>query len=156
MDPQVFTLFDDIKVKEGLRTARKHPEHVFFHIPVINREQIFCGLVNIRELLIAEPELPVISIMHTGIGRLLPNANRETILAHPSWRIYHELPVIGQNGTFLGLVSYQTVRHLEDELQKSAPYNPLADAGKALGELYWVGMSAFVKGAVSLLKPEKK
>jgi magnesium transporter len=156
MDPQVFTLFDDMKVKEALRTVRKHPKHVFYHLPVINRAQLFLGLVNMRELLLAEPESPIASVMHTGIGKLLPNANRETILAHPDWRIYHELPVVDPKGGFLGLISYQTVRHLENEFQKISPDSPLSDAGKALGELYWVGMSAFIKGAASFIKPEKK
>ena len=156
MDPQVFTLFDDISIKEAIKDIRGNPEHVFYHIPVINREQVLLGVVNIRELLISEPELRVASVMHTGIGKLLPNANRETILAHPDWRLYHELPVVDQTGVFLGLISYQVARRLEDEVQESARSTPLSDAGKALGELYWVGMSAFLKGAASVMKPEKK
>jgi hypothetical protein len=94
--------------------------------------------------------------MHTGIGKLVPNANSETILAHPDWRIYHELPVVDQAGVFLGLISYQVVRRLEEEVHENARSTPLSDAGKALGELYWVGMSAFLKGAASVMKPEKK
>jgi magnesium transporter len=156
MDPQVFTLFDDISVKEAIKDIRINPEHVFYHIPVINREQAFLGLINIRELMISEPESRVASVMHTGIGSLSPNANRETILAHPDWRIYHELPVVDQTGIFLGLISYQVVRRLENEVQKSIRSAPLADAGKALGELYWVGLSAFLKGAASVMNPEKK
>jgi Mg/Co/Ni transporter MgtE len=123
---------------------------------VINREQILLGLVNIRELMVSEPETRVASVMHSGIGKLLPNANRITILAHPDWRIYHELPIIDQTGVFLGLISYQTVRRLKDEVQESHRSRPLYDAGKALGELYWVGMSAFFKGAASFMNPEKK
>jgi magnesium transporter len=156
MDPQVFTVFDDISVKEAIKEIRSNPEHVFYHIPVISREQVFLGLVNIRELMIAEPESRVASVIHTGIGTLLPNANRETILAHPDWRIYHELPVVDQTGIFLGLISYQVVRRLEEEVQGGAQSTPLSDAGKALGELYWVGMSAFLKGAASFMKPEDK
>jgi magnesium transporter len=156
MDPQVFTLFEDVPVKEALRHISNNPEHVFYHIPVINREQIFLGLVNIRELMISEQALPVESVMQTGIGTLLPNANRETILAHPDWRLYHELPVVNQIGGFLGLISYQVVRRLEDEVQKSARSAPLSDAGKALGELYWVGLSSFLQGAASIMNPEKK
>jgi magnesium transporter len=156
MDPQVFTLFDDISVKEAIKDIRNNPQHVFYHIPVISREQILLGLVNIRELMISEPESLVASVMHTGIGKLLPSANRETILAHPDWRNYHELPVVDQTGLFLGLISYQVVRRLESEVQESVRSASLSDTGKALGELYWVGMSAFLKGAASVMKPEKK
>lgn len=156
MDPQVFTLFNDISVKEAIKDVRNNPQHVFYHMPVISREQILLGVVNIRELMISEPESRVASVMHTGAGKLLPSANRETILAHPDWRIYPELPVVDQAGVFLGLISYQVVRRLEDEVQASARSTPLSDAGKALGELYWVGMSAFIKGAASVMKPEKK
>jgi len=156
MDPQVFTLFDDITVKDALLRIRTHPEHVFYHIPVIDREQVLLGLTNIREIMLSEPESLIASVMHPGIGHLSPNATREAILAHSDWRIYHDLPVVDQKGVFLGLISYQTIRRLEDDVQESARSRPLYDAGKALGELYWVGMSAFFKGAASFMKPEKK
>ena len=156
MDPQIFTLLDDITVEEALELIRKHPEQVFYHIPVIDREHALLGLISIRKIMLSQPDALISSVMDTGVGQLSPWSNREAILAHPGWRIYHDLPVVDENGVFLGIISYQMVRRLEDEIRGTKRTGPAHDAGKALGELYWIGMSAFFKGATSVANLDEK
>lgn len=105
--------------------------------------------------MLSEPEASVYSVMQTGIGQFSPNSNREAILAHPDWRTYHDLPVVDETGRFLGVIDYQTIRRLESDIKESIRPRSAYDTGKALGELYWIGMSAFIRGATTVVSPDK-
>jgi len=85
----------------------------------------------------------------------LSNLSREAMLVYPDWQIYHDLPVVNENGIFLGIVDYRTIRRLENEL-RTGKTGIQHDTGKALGELYWLGLSAFFKGAASAVNPDKQ
>lgn len=157
MEPQVFTLPDDLIVREALKLIRRHPRFMLHHIPVIDREHVLVGLIkHVRDLLQAKPEATIATVMHSGVGRLLPNSTREAILVHPGWQVFQELPVVDESGVFLGVISYQTIRRLEAETRERDRAGAAHDAGTALGELYWIGMSAFFKGATTLASPDKK
>jgi magnesium transporter len=156
MNPQVITIFEDLTVKEAIKFIIRHPRHVYFHLPVITRDQLLVGLTDMRHLMLSKPEELVSSITHSDVGRLSPNSSREAILVHPDWRIYHELPVVDENGIFMGLIGYQTIRRLEYEIGSASQAVSTVDAGRALGELYWIGLSAFLKGAFTMVNPDKK
>ena len=55
-----------------------------------------------------------------------------------------------------GPPSTPTHRKLENEVKEIRPTTHVDDAGKALGELYWLGISAFLKGAAAAIEGEKK
>ncbi len=156
MNPQTFTLFGDLTAKEALDWILKDPKHLYYHIPVTDRAHHFLGMTDTRELMLSTPDHHLSSLTHTGVGRLSPNLSREGILAHPDWQLYHELPVVDDDGIFLGVIDYQTLRRLELELQGVKPVEPSQDTGRVLGELYWIGLAAFFKGAVWVMNPESK
>ena len=156
MNPQVFTLYKDVTVKEALKQIRKYPKYVSDYIPVLNREHILEGIINIHELIQKKPELTITSVMNSGIGKLSPILKREAILSHPDWLIFHELPVVDKNGIFLGMLSYKVLRRLEYESKESEQPEYFESTGKALGELYWLGITAFIKGAASIIQSENK
>lgn len=149
MNPQVFTLLEDITVREASKKILRQPKHVLYYIFVVTRQHQFVGSTNIRELMLAKPNEPISSIMHTGVSRVSPYLHRDAMLAHPGWRESHDLPVVDEKGIFLGAVSYPTIRRLESYSKESAQIEPLVDASIALGELYWIGLSAFFKGATT-------
>ena len=68
MDPRVFTLFDDGHVKEALKHMRKRPEHLIYYVYVLNRDQVFKGYTNLRELMLVDPNAQIASVMHTDMG----------------------------------------------------------------------------------------
>ena len=156
MKTRILVLPDDITVAEGLERMRRHPEQIFDYTYVINRDQVMVGFVKVRHLMLARPESIMSAVMKNTPGRLLPRMGGETILAHPGWHNGHALPVVDENGVFLGAVSYQTLRKLENEVKEIRPTTHVDDAGKALGELYWLGISAFLKGAAVAIEGEKK
>jgi len=156
MNPQVITIFEDLTVKEAIKFIIRYPLHVYFYLPVITRDQHLVGLTDMRHLMLSKPEALVSAIAQSDVGRLSPSSSREAILVHPDWRIYHELPVVDENGIFMGMIGYQTIRRLEYEIASVVQKATTADVGRALGELYWIGISGFLKGAFTMVNPDKK
>ncbi|MGW8177955.1 MAG: magnesium transporter MgtE N-terminal domain-containing protein, partial [bacterium] len=156
MEPNVFTLFEDETAKEAVSRISKHPGRLLYYTPVIDRRQALKGLVCIKELMRADSESSVVKVMESGFVPLLANLRRDAIIGHPGWRFFHDLPVVDERGCFLGVVGYRVLRHLESENQKQPRASAFSDSSRALGELYWLGISAFVKGTSSLVTDKER
>ena len=149
MDPRVFTLFDDGCVKEALKHMRKRPQHLIYYVYVLNRDQLFTGYTNLRELMLADPNAQIASVMHTDMGHLSPKLNRTAILEHPDWHRFHALPVVNGKGVLLGTLGYQTLRRLEHEENQGPRAESATEAGTALAELYRIGVVGLLKWVAS-------
>lgn len=155
MDPRVFTLPDDITVSEALKRIQKNPQHVIYYVYILNREQLLTGFLTIRQLMIASSSENVSSIMHRNEYTLFPEMSYRSILINPGWNEMHALPVVDENGIFLGAIGYKTLRYLEKETEQGKEAKTKYDAGVALGELYWIGLSSFLKGAANIVDKDK-
>ena len=156
MDPRVFTLPEDVTVRESLKRLRKHPQHVIHFIYVVNREDKLVGFINIRELLLSPLNTHISAVMHTKFIPLSAKLNRQAILAHPGWYKFHALPVVDNSGRFLGVIGYRTLRSLEYESMAESQEKIVNSTGHALGELYWLAISGIINGAGSFFKDKTK
>jgi hypothetical protein len=120
---------------------------------VLNRDQVFTGYTNLRELMLAEPNTQIASVMHTDMGHLSPKLNRTAILEHPDWHRFHALPVVNGKGVFLGALGYQTLRRLEHEESQGPRAESAREAGTALAELYRIGVVGLLKWVASTAGP---
>lgn len=154
MNPLVFTVPEDIPAREALKRARKHPQQIIDYLYVLNRENGLAGLITIRELMLANPDAPISAMTPTQVGRLSAHSNRQAILAHPGWRELYALPVVDENGLFLGAIGYHTLRRLEGEADEIRVVDPGKTAGSALGELYRIGLAGLLKSAISAVEIE--
>jgi magnesium transporter len=149
MDPEVLVLPSDISVEDALRRIREHPEHMMSYIYVVDREGFLRGCVSIRELMRAGQDAEVSAVMRADVVRLTAGLNREAIVTHTGWGEFHALPVVDEKGFFLGAIHYETLRELERKKREESGVEPLAGAGRALGELFWVGMSGLIRGTLA-------
>jgi len=149
MDPRVFTLFEDSYVKEAVKQLRKRPHHLIYYVYVLNRDQVFTGYTDLRELMLADPNLRISSAMQTDMGHLSPRLHRTAILVHPDWHRFHALPVLNEKGVFLGALGYQTLRRLQHEENRGPKGEPGTEAGTALAELYRIGVAGLLKWVAS-------
>lgn len=125
----------------ALARARHAGDGLGVYVYVVGDGQVLAGVVSLRDLLAAAPRAPLASIMTRGVDLLRARADRAAIVAHPGWRRYYELPVVDEQGVFLGVLRYATVRRLERELAPDRP--PVSSVAPliAIGELYWVGLA---------------
>jgi magnesium transporter len=153
MDPHVCTVTEDMTIGETSERLRSGLTRVTHYIYVLSRTNVLVGLIDLRELLLADPEARVSAVMRTDWEGLSHTIGRRAILEHPGWREFETLPVVDESGVFLGALDYKTVRRLEEEAQRHNESFSRSTGG-ALGELYWVGLSGLLQGATAALTDE--
>ena len=112
---------------------------------VVDREQQLAGVVNLRELMLADGKQPLTEVMRRNVARIPISADHAEILAHPAWRDVHALPVVDERDVFLGAIRYGTLRVLESEYASSRQSRSPAALALSLGELYWLGVSQLME-----------
>jgi len=145
MDPRVLALPGDLTVGEALERIRRTPERARYNLYVVDREQHLAGVLNLRELLLADPEERLSARMVPNPRRIPAEAGREAIVAHPGWREAHALPVVDGEGRYLGAIRYRVLRELEAGLADA----PGDETAGALGELLAVGAGGVLRALTS-------
>lgn len=146
MDSRVLALPEDMTVGDAIGQVRKSPDHVRYNLYVVDREGRLVGVLNLRELLLADRKQTLGEISRREVLFIRAEANRSLILGHPAWREAHSLPVVDRNGTYLGAIRYRTWRLLAEEADQERARRNTTTAD-ALGELFATG----VAGAVGAL-----
>lgn len=144
-DPLVFTLPVDITAKEALKRVHKRPERVIYYLYIINRNQTFAGVINIRELMLAPPGAKMPEIIKTDVNYISADANLQAVSEHPGWLDFHALPVVDRDGFFIGAIQYETLLRLEQNKRKRRIPKHAITAGNALGELYRIAISGLLQ-----------
>jgi magnesium transporter len=141
MDTRVLAVPQEMTVGEARNRLRRAARQALFYIYVVDREQHLAGVVNLRELMLADGKQPLSEVMQRNVARIPLGADHAEILAHPAWRDVHALPVVDERNVFLGAIRYGTVRALESEHAYSRYARSPAALALSLGELYWLGVS---------------
>lgn len=143
MNPQVPAFQEDIIIKDALDRIRKSKQQLFQYIYIINRDNIFSGIVKLEDLIVAGSKEQLVSIMKTEVPHLLADTDFHKVLNHPGWIEFTELPVLDRSGIFLGALSFGKIRKMEDGNKIMKPKQAVL-AANALGELYRIGLSGLL------------
>lgn len=152
MDPRVLALPSDLSVGEALERVRRSPRYTLYYVYIVDRRQKLVGVMNLREMMLADPAEKLSAQMTTGLESVGGHADQAHVLDHPGWRRLHALPVVDRDEIFLGAIRYETLRRLEEE--DGGP-----EAGQALqtvvslGELCWIGMAGMLAGLATTVTP---
>lgn len=147
MDPLVFTLPDDVGVDEAIERLRRSARTALYYVYVVDRADRLAGVINMRELMLADPDARIGTVMRTDVARLVAGDRASAIVAHPAWGEVHALPVVDEAGRFVGALRYETLRRLEE--RRETPTGA-ARAAASLAELYGIGIGALMQGAREL------
>lgn len=146
MDPEVLALPQDLEAREALDRVREQPERARYNLYVLDSEQKLVGALNLRELFLAEPSARLRDMMVASPRALTADLDRTQIAAHPGWREVHSLPVVDEEGVYLGALRYRTLREIEDLLMGGSHVD--SRAPDALGELFAAGAGGLL-GAIT-------
>lgn len=116
MDPFVFTVPEDISVQEVLKRARAAKLEMPSYVYVLDRNQVLIGVVSIKNLIRARRAEAVTAVMHAELVSLQANSAKTEMVKSIHWREFHTLPVTDEDGLFQGVVRYQTIARLREEL----------------------------------------
>ncbi|WP_373493330.1 magnesium transporter MgtE N-terminal domain-containing protein [Aquiflexum sp.] len=141
LEPYVFTLSDRMTVQNALTLVKSSKAPVRPHVYVLNDNNKLVGYIKLVELLKADPETEIHSLMEEVPRTVLASMNTSDLLE--SWApALIDMPVIKLNGTFLGTVSRASLSKLEKTTKKVD--HPAIKAGNALGDLYLIGLTSLL------------
>ncbi|HEX2179627.1 MAG TPA: CBS domain-containing protein, partial [Actinomycetota bacterium] len=126
MDPKVLSVPDSLSAGEALDRVRAAPQLAIYYLYLFDGSSRLSGVVNLRELMLADPKTPLRKMMATNVDRLSAVSDWKAILVHPGWIEYHALPVVDAADRFVGALRYETLRRLEGQARTEVPSASLA------------------------------
>ncbi|MGE0355676.1 MAG: magnesium transporter [Burkholderiales bacterium] len=106
MDPDVTPLRADLSVGQALARLRALKRHGLRELFVVDDEGKLAGRVEIQDLAVAEPSLPVREILRPVLAVVYALDPHEDVVAILEHRAITELPVVAVDGRFVGLIRH--------------------------------------------------
>jgi len=145
MDPKAHAVPEDIPAEKVHFLIRQDPENIFYYMYVVDRDHKLTGVIDLRQLMRADPSAPVGSIMDSDVTMLPAGMDLVTLLRHPGWRDFDALPVVDEKGVFLGMIRQRLIRQMSQSAEKGGHLMESWEVLLALGELYWIGVGEFLE-----------
>ena len=151
MDPFVLVLPEDLTVGEALSRTRRRARHVYFYVYVTDRTHRLAGVLDLRELLLADASDTLASVMRADLTKVRADTDIATIEAHPGWQEYDALPVVDEHGVFVGAIRHRVVRRMQTG---GARPGAAGETMLSLAELYWIGIGGMLRGLTGAVATE--
>ncbi len=115
MEPQAWTLMEDLTVEQAVSSVRAAPRSSLFYLYVTNRNRQLVGVLNTRELLLASPHSQIADLVHRNVISVPVMMDREKVADLMRERGFLALPVVSDEGRLLGLVTHEQVLDAVEE-----------------------------------------
>ena len=145
MDPRAPALLPDTPAAEAIAHVRADASRLSRYLYVVDRPGNLTGVVSIKDLLAGDDDAPVEKLMARNVVFLRTGDSLWSAAVHPAWAEYRMLPVVDEQGLFAGVL-HRSAGSAGDA--SARPGSPTDQAALALGELYGIGLSALVNGAI--------
>lgn len=128
MDPEVITVRPDLTLDVVLRYLRRHEElpHSTYNLVVVNRRDIFLGILPIPKILTSDPNMTVRELMDTDVTALpytMPDKEVANLFERNDWVM---APVIDEENKVLGRI---TIDDVVDVIRERADHSLMSMAG---------------------------
>ncbi len=151
MDPDIPAFFEDSKAGRIWKRLSAYDRRLGPYIYIVEGEGKLVGVMSLRELMTAPPNVELRSVMMKPVARIEAHASDRAVIAHAAWQRYSALPVVDEAGVLLGVIRYSTFRTMEtgEVTRKPETWN----SAVVLAELYWRSSSTFLFGLLSTIGP---
>lgn len=103
---------------EALRNWKPDRENIYY-LFVVDAHQKLCGVISLRDLVVADPDTPLAEIMDTDVIAVLAGTDQEEAARILTRYDLLALPVITEDNTLLGVITIDDVMDvLEDEVSE--------------------------------------
>lgn len=117
MTPEVTTVTDDMTVQQVidyLRTEAAEHETIYY-LYVVERDRHLVGVLSIRELVIHDPDTPIMDFIHRELLTVSPDEDQEIVAEMISKYDLLALPVVDETGKLLGIVTVDDALEVLEE-----------------------------------------
>lgn len=148
MEPLVFTLTDDLTVGQSLERIKKDNPSLLSHVFVLSRNHVLAGIVEVKQLIVADRNTLIREIMDTRAPKTLANMSLDVLLEGRGWEAaYSFLAVTDTDGVFLGLITRESITGVSRE--KTSYKKQAAQTSSALADLFQIGLSSLFTSTVA-------
>lgn len=123
-------------------------------IYVVDDAGALVGAVTLAALIESADQAPLRKLAQRVVTPLPATADAEEVAEHPGWRDHLTLPVVDHQGTLLGTVRHADLSQRNGET--GLPALAAARTGRALAELYGVGVSGLFEWAAEGARGDKR
>jgi magnesium transporter len=109
MDTRVTTVRESQTVSQAVSALRRARRSTIYYLYVTNEEGRLAGVLNLRELLLAQPRDPVAPMLRREVLSVPATMPREEVAALIREKRFVALPVVDQEGFLLGVVRSEDV-----------------------------------------------
>lgn len=109
MDTNVATLRDNLSIEQAIERIRRTSPQSLHYLYVADKERRLCGVLIMRDMLLAEPQTIIRDIMRTSLVTLPVDADRERIAEIFAGHGYAVLPVVDEDEHLVGVVRHDAV-----------------------------------------------
>lgn len=106
MEPQVTSIAIDLTAHEAIQVLHRAPRQTLYYLYVTDREGKLVGVLQMRDLLLAQPADPIASLVSHGAVAIPATMDREEVTNLMRERRFLALPVVDEDGRLLGVVKY--------------------------------------------------
>ena len=128
MAVDVFSLPETTKVNNAIKSIQTHHQEaeMVFYLYVTDEQKRLTGVISLRDMVTAEPESDLKSIMTRNVVSITPETDQEEVARQVSRYNLLAIPVIDHDRTLLGIV---TVDDVVDVIREEATEDFLQMAG---------------------------
>jgi len=138
ISPNVFTVLEDMHVRDVLSAIKGSADQVRSEIYVVNDKQRLEGVVFIRELLTADQNTSVKKIMRISTVSISARSRLAQIQHHIEWKYNDMLPVVDRNGLFIGVLKRSVMLDvLSRNIEITQHHDDAANTALVVAELFW-------------------
>lgn len=127
MSSDFLYVLDDTTVQDGIEEVKKNSEEFdyVYHIYVLDKNDKFLGLVQLKSLIINSPDTKMSDIMKTDIIYATPEMDQEEVAQMMKKYDLVSIPVLDEQRTMLGRITIDDVMEVmqeeaDEDLQKVA------------------------------------
>ena len=147
IDPRVVTVRAETRVAEAAETARRAPSLLRKYLYMLDDAQRLAGIVDARQCLIRDPELPIGRLEREPPVALRARSSLREAGRNPGWERFSVLPATDHRGVFLGVVRRTSLRRALADGTAPEPEAELTGLALDLADLYWQTAASFIAGA---------
>ena len=134
----------ETSVQKAIETGKREKEGFSSQIYIVDEQGKLEGVVKMKDLLIQEGSTKLGSIMISEIPKLYADAKIDSVLDHPGWYDFQDIPVIDSSERLIGFLNYGIVSKDIKKIAEERP-NDIIETSNALGELYRIGITGFLQ-----------
>lgn len=138
MSPNVFISSESMLASDVFSAARNTTSELQGDIFVVGDAQHLVGLVDVKNLVFAEPGLEINEIMRVPDVVLNARTNLDYVKDHPKWRFKESLPVVDHNNKFVGILKRSVMFDaLSGDQNSNRSEETFMDTVMEVADLFW-------------------